>query len=470
MLTVGFGLRHITPHIGAEIPGLFERRIATGIADDLFVRAVVLASGDRAVALVQVDAIAVPESVVRAAREQIAATTALPPEAVMIAATHTHSGGPVADLFSSNADPRYLASLSHAIAATVGIASKKCRPCLSGSATARAPGVAFNRRFHMKNGAQTTHPGKCNPKIDRVAGPADDTVTVIGFCDPKSMKPLGAVVNFACHATHMNGVAFSADYPRYVVDTLQAVHGPGFPVVFLNAPSGDVTQVDNLSARPHEFGPYWCARTGRAVGAAALQALATLDYSPAAGIDAATRHVNAALRTSTAAELARARKRAAKAAPEDCDAETLYAHERLAVEARRRETPRVPLEVQAVRIGDTLLWTVPGELFQAFALELRARSPFPHTCGVTLANGYQGYICTPEAYTGGGYEVRLARSSLLVPDTGARVVDAALRLARALHRRAARELRDLPRRAVWPTQTDSALEGIQALEKNRRQA
>ena len=60
MLKAGFSSRCITPPPGCDIPGLFERRIARGVHDDLFVRAVVIDDGTRCVALVQTDAITAP--------------------------------------------------------------------------------------------------------------------------------------------------------------------------------------------------------------------------------------------------------------------------------------------------------------------------------------------------------------------------------------------------------------------------
>ncbi len=468
MLEVGFAAACITPPAGAEIPGLFERRTASGVADDLFVRAVAVAGKTTTVAIAQVDAIALPRDVVRAARARIRRETGIPAQCCLAAATHTHSGGPVAGIFSSREDPKYLEQITGAIAETVAKAWKGRQPAFAGTAVAHAPAVAFNRRFLMRDGTQVTHPGKMHPDIICPAGLADDTVTTVGFRHAKTFQPLGCIVNFGCHATHMNGVFFSADYPRWVVDTLQAAHGEAFGVVFLNAPCGDVTQMDNLSPRAAEFGPYWCERTGRAVGAAALLGLATTDYVKGADIGAASTHVRSAIRESTPAERKRARALSDRSGESGVTAETLYARELLEVERMRGKSRRVSLEVQAIRIADTLLWTVPGELFQAFALEIRARSPFCRTCGVELANGYYGYICTPEAYGGGGYEVRIARSSYLAENTGARIVEAAAGLSETLYDQARKELNPSARRFFWPTVEDPALDGIRSLEKRRR--
>ncbi|MBX7255989.1 MAG: hypothetical protein K1Y02_06475 [Candidatus Hydrogenedentes bacterium] len=468
MLTVGFSTRNITPSIGAFIPGLFERRKATGVADDLLARAAVLDDGAQTIAIVQVDTIALPNSVVLDARRHIQRETGIAPSSCLLAATHTHSGGPVADLFSTPCDLAYLKHLGERIAEAVIEAHANRRKCVVGTSVSHAPGVAFNRRFVMKDGTQVTHPGKMNPAIDYVAGPADDTVTVIGFADPKSRRPFGCIVQFACHATHMNGFEFSADYPHWIAQTLQGAYGEEFGVVFLNGPCGDITQVDNQSSRPLECGPYWCERTGRAVGGAALHALAIADYFSSASIDTATVGVSAAIRQASTKDLEKAKQRL-KGVATDCeDVDVSYAREMLAVDALRRKCATASLEIQGVRIADTFLWTAPGEVFQAFATDVRARSPFTKTIGVELANGYFGYICTPEAYSGGGYEVRLARSSMLEETAGHTIADAASRLAELMHGRARKELSRLSKKRTWPTVVDTALDALNELERRRR--
>ena len=293
-----------------------------------------------------------------------------------------------------------------------------------------------------------------NPDIEIPAGPADPTVTVVAFRAADGTEPIGAIVHFACHATHMNGLLYSADYPRYIVDTLRAVYGEDFGVVYLNGACGDVTQVDNQSPRPGEFGEYWCKRTGRAVGAAALQALAKMDYFTQATVDAAARSLWASIRTSTPQQAKAARERLRTHVLDPGDIETIYAYCLLRVEKMRKARPRERLEILGVRIADACFWGVPGEYFQEYAMNVRKTSEFPHTCCVELANGYFGYICTEEAFAGGGYEIRTAPSSYLVEDTGRRIQKTGERVV-ATCAAARAELAWLPRhapgRAMIPT-------------------
>ena len=262
MFQAGFAAKCITPCVGQEVPGLFARRRSTGVYDDLYARAVVIDDGATCAAFVQTDAIALPERLVTRARRLAARRCGIPGRNCLIAATHTHSGGPVFGGFLSEPDENYVSFVADQIGAAIAEAHHARRPALPGIGSAAAPGLAFNRRFMMKDGLQQTHPGKVNPNILEPAGPADPAVTVAGFCDASNFRPFGCVVHFACHGTHMNGTEYSADYAHWVFDTFEAVYGRSFGVVCLNGACGDVTQVDNRSPRPLEVGPYWCERTG----------------------------------------------------------------------------------------------------------------------------------------------------------------------------------------------------------------
>jgi neutral ceramidase len=64
----------------------------------------------------------------------------------------------------------------------------------------------------------------------------------------------------------------------------------------------------------------------------------------------------------------------------------------------------------ALRLGDLVLVTVPGEPITAVAprLEGLAREAgAPRAWVVSLANGHFGYLTTPEEYARGGYEAWL---------------------------------------------------------------
>ena len=66
------------------------------------------------------------------------------------------------------------------------------------------------------------------------------------------------------------------------------------------------------------------------------------------------------------------------------------------------ETLTVPF--QALRIGDLAVCALPFETLVEIGLDLKKRSPFPRTMVIGIANGYNGYLPTPEQHKLGGYE------------------------------------------------------------------
>jgi hypothetical protein len=62
------------------------------------------------------------------------------------------------------------------------------------------------------------------------------------------------------------------------------------------------------------------------------------------------------------------------------------------------------VEVNALRIGDLGIVTLPGEIFCEFGLQIKKQSPAKHTLVVELTNDAIGYLPTREAFEQGGYE------------------------------------------------------------------
>src|SRR5690242_1191072 len=91
-LQVGTAQVVITPPAGMPMAGYYSTRLLQGVHDDLFAKAMVLASGDQRVAIVACDLIGVPPAVVEEARALIQTATGIPAANVMISATHSHTG------------------------------------------------------------------------------------------------------------------------------------------------------------------------------------------------------------------------------------------------------------------------------------------------------------------------------------------------------------------------------------------
>src|SRR5882672_5096873 len=255
-LKAGFGSADITPEVGANIPGGFKANPGKGVRDPLYAVACVVSDGSTPVALVGIDELFVMKSTVTKARERIDKSTNIPAANVLIAASHTHSGGPIASCLGSESDPAYEDKVAAGIAKAVEDAWAAMQPCEVGIGLGKEDTISFNRRFLMKDGKEATHPGKPGTKnhdqIVRPAGSIDPDVGVLAVRKPGGAVQ-GVVVNFACHVTVMGGNQFSADYVGYLRRELKAVYGESTQIVFLNGACGDITQVDNLSTA-REFG------------------------------------------------------------------------------------------------------------------------------------------------------------------------------------------------------------------------
>jgi neutral ceramidase len=287
LLKAGFAERDVTPEIGMEQPGGYGKSYHRSVHDPCKVRAAVFDDGKMRVALVGIDAIAVHQEMVLAARKAIHQRCAIAPEAILIGASHSHSSGPIFGVRpgqldgapplvqtlgyekSTCVDGKYYERCLKEIIEAVCQADQNRAEARCGAGSGREDQVAFNRRFRMKNGLTHTHPRQGNPDIIDYAGPIDPEVGVIGAWNQDG-KLLGCVVNYACHATTSPG-GISANWIYYLEQTIRGSLGADAVVVFLQGCCGDITQVDNLSPYAFPERERWARLVGGRVGAEAVK-------------------------------------------------------------------------------------------------------------------------------------------------------------------------------------------------------
>jgi len=66
---------------------------------------------------------------------------------------------------------------------------------------------------------------------------------------------------------------------------------------------------------------------------------------------------------------------------------------------------------------------IPAEYFTGLGIDIKERSPFPHTVIAALANDWVGYLSDCEAHELGGYQTWMELHSYAEVGTGERVAD-----------------------------------------------
>ena len=432
MLKAGAAKVDISPRPGVALAGGFRPVVARSVHDPLHCRALVLDDGRCPLALATCDLIVIQREDVLRVKEEIRRRIGLPPEQVMLAATHTHSAPAPAGLLGTDREDAYMDWALPRMAEAVVRAWQARRPARAGWGTGEAPGHVFNRRFRMKDGTVRTNPGSQNPDALAPVGPVDPQVALLAVVDGADGSPLAAVGNYALH--YVGGVGpghVSADYFACVEQAVNGLMGADFPLLWTNGFCGDVNNNDVF--RPREpAAPYERMRSVAAsVGQAAEGIWRGMEFAEEAPLAAALADLPVRRRVSTPEELEQARAVMAHPAGEDDPGrERAYAREALLL-ADWPEEEVAP--VQALRVGGLGIAALPGEMFAEYGLDIKRRSPFAATMAVELANGYAGYLPAPKAFEEGGYETRLARSSRLAPQAGPAMCEKALELLMGLH-------------------------------------
>lgn len=443
---VGAAVEKITPEPGTPMAGYYHERAADGVLDDLYAKAIVLeAEGVRA-ALVSLDLISTSRSFVEAARAEIERDTGIPKGSVMISATHAHTGPILSDTSSrydalGGKNPKslsYMRELPSKIAAVVKAASGREISARVSSAVGSCP-VGFNRRFHMRDGTVGWNPGVKNPDIIKPAGPTDPELPFVYFegADP-GKRPIATYVSYSVHLDNTGGTKFSADVPFVVAECLSWWRGKEHVTAYGSGACGDINQI-NVRWEHAQQGPEVARRLGVVLSGEILEQWPKLKPVDSDRLQVRSEILRLPLAEVASEDIARAEAALKRGLSDGTRAnfmEMVQTYRALDV-AERKGQP-LEAEVQVITLGSRLAWVaLPGEVFVQLGLDLKLDSPFAQTMPVELANGSVGYIPNRRAYPQGNYEVLSARCA---EGSGELIVQAALRMLRAMHLEASKNL------------------------------
>ena len=423
----------ITPPIGTALAGYFEPRISEGVIYDLMAKAVIAGEGTDAVGIIACDLIGIPAEIVAEARGQIEAATGIPGGRILICGTHTHTGPETRSkgrLIPIN--PEYIAALPGLIADAAIRAAGNRRECVLDIGTDREEGLAFNRRFRMRDGAEQFGPGPDLDDLAGVAGPTDPELGVLTFA-VEGEDPFAVIVNYSLHIDVTSGNRISADYPAVITETIRSTYGPDTIVLFVNGACGNINHVPYMMERAWPLsGVAKSRQIGRALGGKALciaeKALPSVDQS----VDCVQEVLDVPFHPWDDVVEKRLADAKSKEMPNFFEKTLIeWADDYNPVGSR-------PVETQVVRLGDAVFCSAPGELFVEWGLEMKKWSPHPYTFIAELANDSVGYIPTWEAFRRGGYEATPIVSVRLTQALGQMVTDANFRSCQELWRRRGR--------------------------------
>lgn len=421
-LLVGVKEIDITPKVGTLLAGGIYPRVSKGVHDPLMVKAIVLESGKQKLAYVILDLCCLTRREGDKAVNLASERTNIPPENIIWATSHTHSGPYTMPFFGTTedevVDKEWLSSLPEKVAQCVAEANENKVPAKMSFLRAYNYNLPLNRRLRFKDGRELN-----NWLIDRgetaqcigTAGPVDPEIGILAFEDLQR-NLIAVIFNYALHLTTHFGEEFSADYPAVVARRLREEFGENVVTLFMPGAMADINTYRGME------------ETGNMLADSIIPKLKerkVCEETPRLG--AMKCEITVPYRDFTTDQEERIK---ASQWPEDV--QEVFRKE---LEVVRREGAKEGRTiVSAWRIGEIAFAGLPGELFVEWGLKIKEESPFPWTFPVELCCDYQGYLVTEKAWKAGGYESLIARSAKPSPEGVKMMVDKVMEILHHLWR------------------------------------
>ena len=415
---------------------------ADSVRESLFSRTLVLDDGKSVIAIAIVDNCILPHEVTDRAKALAHQATGIPPERILIAATHTHSAVAVAGTHGCPIQEDYAAALPNWIAEGIQDAQARLVPAKIGFASATADRFIYCRDWLMKPGAANStlftgrnadwvsmNPGHENENKRAPVSSIDRHIPILSVQDQDG-NHLALLASFGTH--YAGAKALSSDYFGFVCNRLAKELRSDAPEQFVglmaNGTSGNANCID--FSKPRE--PFTFADVGTYVSDLILEAVKGIEYRSDVTIDSEFASFDVAVRMPSDEEVSQAKNwiashlqdRLPKTMDENYARETVLLSELPATRV---------MNVQALRVGDMVIAANPCESYGETGLKIRQASPFAHTMNIGLANGHCGYIPPPEMFQLGSYTTWRARTSCLEEFAEPKMVETIQRLVSQLH-------------------------------------
>lgn len=419
-------------------PTVFPIQLRSGpsnyVHDPLHVRAIAFQNGEGRAVIALMDAIGVGREMCDEAKAAAAAKTGWSPDEMLVSGTHTHTAPKGGDTSPGRIayEKRKLEGLTEALIKAI----ESLEPAEVGFASDEEPSEVYNRRYFLKEGTMDKNPLGTYDKVRtnaprqnlvKPAGPTDPEVCVVDVRTRKS-RALGLIANYSLHyvagvpkiieengkEVGMASADYFGEFSRIMPYRIGGSKPPeNFVAMMTNGTSGDINNIDFDGTRapraPFEQIRVVANKTADAAWRA-VKKIETYDESPLVAMR--QREVELNYRKPSAGEIERAlelMKLSSKERNEINQRTSSVASRTLEYSEPEMEKTE-PVIIQAVRIGDQAIVSMPFEVLVEIGLELKEKSPFPHTFTISLANGGYGYLPPPNQHELGGYETWLGTS------------------------------------------------------------
>jgi len=413
-------------------PTTLPRNIAGGflegrgerLNDKLHARCIVLDDGKIKIAFAIVDTCMMTQSLIDEAKALASKRCGIPVDRMMVSATHTHSAPAAMGCLGTRQDPEYAKFLIPKIAEGIVAANAILQPAKIGWGSIDDWEHTHNRRwirlagkevvdpFGNATGRANMHPGYLSKDVVGPSGPVDPQLSVISI-QTKDGKPLAVLANYSQH--YFGSTPVSADYFGLFCDLIEKHLGGGM-CAMSQGTSGDLMWMDygaekkDLTLQSYTEG----------VVSYAKKALAQVKYQDHAELGMIEKQLTLKYRTPDKERLTWAQRINAQIQNDlPKDKTEVYAREAVILDQRKETT----LKLQAIRIGDLSIATLPNEVYAITGLKLKAAYNTAHF-NIELANGAEGYIPPPEQHDLGGYTTWPARTAGLEVEAEPRMVAA----------------------------------------------
>lgn len=417
MIKVGYSKKNINPPIGMPIAGSYFHKESRGVLDDLYTRAIAFDDGECGAVIIAVDVCYLSDSFLDEVRERVSKENGISKEAVIVTCSHTHAG-PEVNGKTTKEDPfGYITELKGALCLAAKEAFCEMYPAKLSTAHGKAEGVAFMRRYMMKDGSVVTNPQLGDPNIDHPIGEQNESLNLLKI-EREDAKDI-YVVNFGTHACMVGGYYTSADFPGVLTEVLERAID-GIHCVFITAPQGNSNHI-NINPSPEEL---WLRdedlrtdsknrlrahRLGEALAGEVLKIHRLAKEISSDKILFSTREIlvptnknndeyDEAMRIKQLHDAGRSKELPYK----DMALTTVIARA-LRIVNMRDEPDYYSFFISAILIGDFIFVGLPGEPFVEIGNRVLSASPFKETMVAALTNGIT-YFPTSEDLRLGGYE------------------------------------------------------------------